>query len=56
MSVTGVPGAHWGEKGVLEPLELQLQKAVSHHLGAGDRILYCNKSSQPVNCVSSPLN
>lgn len=31
-----IPGAHEGQKRVTEPLELELQTAVSHHMGPLD--------------------
>lgn len=33
------------QKGTLYPLELELQKAVSHHVGTENPILYGKKSS-----------
>lgn len=35
----------WCSERALEPLELELQMVVSHHVGAGDQILvFCKKS------------
>jgi hypothetical protein len=35
-----------GQKRVLDPLELELQTAVSHHVGAGTYIYVLRKNSQ----------
>lgn len=32
----GMPGAHRGQKRVLDPLELELQTVVKHHVGTGN--------------------
>lgn len=36
MCTTYVSGAHGGQKGEPEPLEQELQKFISHHVGAGN--------------------
>lgn len=36
MCPIGMPGAHGGQKSVLDALELGLQMVVSHHVGAGN--------------------
>jgi hypothetical protein len=37
LCITCMPGAHGGQKWVLDPLELELQMVVSSHLGAVDQ-------------------
>lgn len=37
-----MPGAYRGQKRVLELLELELEMVVSHHVGAGNLLLWKN--------------
>ena len=41
-----MPGTHYGQKRVLEPVELRLQMVVSHHVDAGNQSQVLCKSSQ----------
>jgi hypothetical protein len=41
-----MPGAHRGQKRVLDPLKPELQMTVSHHVGAGNKIRILSKNSQ----------
>lgn len=37
VSALYVPGVHGGQKRVLDPPKLELQRAVNHHMGAGNQ-------------------
>lgn len=36
MGTMHIPDVHTGQKGASEPLEVELQMVVGHHVGAGD--------------------
>jgi hypothetical protein len=46
-----VPGAHGGQQGMCESLELELCMVISHHVGAGNRtlVLFNSKYSKSLN-------
>lgn len=37
MCATCMPAARGSQKSALDPLDMELQKAVSHHVGAGNQ-------------------